>query len=218
MKVAECAVCAKQLTQPAEHGMPQSACARVPSGICTGLDSTDTSQGILTSRNFWLTSFSTTSMPATSVAVAMPLPMSPPPSTATILMGRGLRSPSVMPVTCAAHLVRIENMNGTCTRPQAYVAGGPCSVLALTLGHTAGPVSVTWAVGLMWATLERTRCVARCPRKVHTSALCTGSDAARTKHSASCRTHKASSMSLRLMAAAPPHAAQQCSLKVAAAV
>jgi hypothetical protein len=72
-------------------------------------DSADKLHGTLTSRNFWLTSFSTTSMPATSVAVAMPLPMSPPPSTATVLIGRAFRFPSVMFVTCAAHSVQSEN-------------------------------------------------------------------------------------------------------------
>jgi hypothetical protein len=55
-----------------------------------------------TSRNFWLTSFRSTSMPASALAVAMPDPMRPPPSTAIFLMRRGFRPPSVIPRTCAA--------------------------------------------------------------------------------------------------------------------
>mmetsp|Transcript_975 Transcript_975/g.2366 ORF Transcript_975/g.2366 Transcript_975/m.2366 type:complete len:400 (+) Transcript_975:881-2080(+) len=49
------------------------------------------------SRNFWFTSFSTTSMPLRTHAVAIPLPMSPPPMMATHFIGRGRSPESVTP-------------------------------------------------------------------------------------------------------------------------
>lgn len=52
-----------------------------------------------TSRNLSLTSFKVTSIPANRAAVQMPLPMSPPPRTASFFTGRGFNPASVTPLT-----------------------------------------------------------------------------------------------------------------------
>ena len=53
----------------------------------------------LTSKNLSLTSLMMTSWPASRPAVAMPLPMRPPPMTATLCTLRGFSPASVTPVT-----------------------------------------------------------------------------------------------------------------------
>ena len=53
------------------------------------------------SRNFWLISFSSTLTPLSAHAVAMPLPINPPPTTATHFVALGLRPTSVTPGTAA---------------------------------------------------------------------------------------------------------------------
>lgn len=66
--------------------------SQLAAAFCTGWClHTENPFQALTSRNFWLISFRVTWMPDMARTVAMPLPISPPPSTATLPIFLGLR-------------------------------------------------------------------------------------------------------------------------------
>ena len=71
-----------------------------------------------TCRNLSLTSLMSTSMPASALAVAMPEPMRPPPSTATFRIFLGFRPASVMPFTCSRGAATSSQNAGHSTQGQ----------------------------------------------------------------------------------------------------
>mmetsp|Transcript_695 Transcript_695/g.2030 ORF Transcript_695/g.2030 Transcript_695/m.2030 type:complete len:319 (-) Transcript_695:535-1491(-) len=93
-------------------------------------------------RNLSLTSFKMTLMPTVRQAVAIPEPMRPPPSTATVFMGRAFSCPSVMPFTfwvdvrakkvytrplCAGSDAAFANASASASRPTGPPRRRPAS-------------------------------------------------------------------------------------------
>ena len=85
-------------------------------------------QSTHTCRNLSLTSLMMTSWPASSPAVAMPLPMSPPPMTATLRTLRGFRPASVTPFTFLVDLwAKKMCTKALCVSRDAAFAKASCS-------------------------------------------------------------------------------------------
>mmetsp|Transcript_5581 Transcript_5581/g.23602 ORF Transcript_5581/g.23602 Transcript_5581/m.23602 type:complete len:332 (+) Transcript_5581:688-1683(+) len=87
------------------------ACVRRP--FFTALARLARTRPMPASRNFWLISLSTTATPFITHAVAMPLPIKPPPTTPTVAVFRGVKPTSVTPGTVAV----CRDAKKKCTRP-----------------------------------------------------------------------------------------------------
>mmetsp|Transcript_7277 Transcript_7277/g.18491 ORF Transcript_7277/g.18491 Transcript_7277/m.18491 type:complete len:248 (-) Transcript_7277:758-1501(-) len=95
------------------------------------------------SRNFWLISLSMTDTPLRMHAVAMPLPMRPPPITPTHLVGRGFSPVSVTPGTEVVPRLAKKK----CTSPRHAVddtalANDACSTSRPSSAPLARPASM----------------------------------------------------------------------------
>ena len=95
------------------------------------------------SKNFWLISFNTTDTPFMTHAVAIPLPMSPPPTTPTHFMTRGARPTSVTPGTAAVP----RDAKKKCTSPlhaadDTAFANASCSTIRPSEAPLLIPASI----------------------------------------------------------------------------
>mmetsp|Transcript_6691 Transcript_6691/g.11381 ORF Transcript_6691/g.11381 Transcript_6691/m.11381 type:complete len:340 (-) Transcript_6691:119-1138(-) len=104
------------------------------------------------SRNCWLISLSSTAYPASASAVAMPLPMRPPPNTPTHFMGRALRPVSVTPVTfLVERWAKKMCTRALCVSSLAAAAKHSPSFLRPATPPCATPVSIASRHSCGWA-------------------------------------------------------------------